>query len=444
MVWLLLVLNIAIVFLSLRKRVLPFSILSLIFIVLVVGQAIQIHSDLQRTSTVSYAFSTISVRGFSHALWFVTVVSLILLAMTVVARGYRTGSQPKPLWQFNPPTSFYVLMVGLLSAIGGILIFGVVGLSAFLSQSRPGDIPGATLFITLLSLGIFPLYLKILYPGKIRAGDVICFLISIVLSAGFSRLHVIFYVLVLVLVLYYGRRWCDRPFNLRITLRFTAFGTFLFAFFFVAGAIRDAENVVHGSIGDLVRFNLDHPETSLLSVQVIYRVGIEGMAGISGAMSDALDEPGIVRHDYGLSSAMGGLDQVLPAALKTQAHDFINFVEAMYWYQKPIGNVPAGLEIAFVSFGWFGVIVYPVLFFLLYWSIPIATLTHRVSPPVRLMSFMYFGCGIFFVRGSWAELEAFLMAFTVIILLLWPLLSLYMVREPLAEPVPVGEPVPET
>ncbi len=66
-------------------------------------------------------------------------------------------------------------MISVGCIVAGILIFGVVGLSAFLNTSRPGNQSGATLIITLMSMGVFPLLLKLMFPGRVKRGDIICF-----------------------------------------------------------------------------------------------------------------------------------------------------------------------------------------------------------------------------------------------------------------------------
>lgn len=428
MIWVLLLLNIATAIIALRKRVFPYFILTAVFIVLVIGQAIQMHADFEKTSTLHYAFSVISPYGFRCALWYVFGVSVLSLMLCALSRGYRRASQPKPLWQFNPPAAFYLAMIAFLCALAGILIFGVVGLSSFLSASRPGDVPGATLFITLMGIGTFPLLLKLLFPGRVRLGDILCFIFSIALSAGFSRLHVILYTFILLMTLFYKRGWADRAFSVRVILVFSGFALFLFGFFFAVGAIRDAMNFTHGSIGELVDFSLQHPSTSLLSVQVNYRVGVEGMSGVAGAMSDAQLYPGDVHRDYGLFSLVSGFGQLLPGAVKQQMSGILEEFKALYWYDKPPGNVPAGLEISYVSFGWFGMFLYPCLFFLAYWWIPVHALRLRLTPPLTLACFIWFGCGIFFVRGSWDEWLAFWTAYLIMIGASWIVFSFFFTR----------------
>ena len=425
MIWILLVLNLVSALIAARKRILPYTIFSAIFTVLVVGQAFQMETDFQSASTLYYAFSTISKAGFDHALWYVLAVSVISLLTCILSRGYRKGSQPHPRYHFSPPRSFYVLVVSALSIIGGVLIFGVVGLSAFLSRSRPGDQTGATLFITFMSIGLFPLLLKLLLRSRVNLGDITCFGISLLVTAGFSRLHVIMYLLVLLITLFYCRGIADRPFSLRFILAGTGFAGTLLVFFFVVGALRDALNYTHGSIGDLISYNLNHPETSLLSLQYTYRVSIEGISGLAGALSDALWSPGSVHRDYGVAVWSDGLVQMMPSVVKDQIKDLITVLQAAYWYKKPGGNVSPGIETAFVSFGWLGIAIYPLLFWITFWKLPLIVLEHRISPPLQLAAFMLFGCGVFFVRGSWPDWVAFSLAYFILVYVSWALFGFY-------------------
>lgn len=425
MTWILLILNIVTLVISTKKRVLPYSIFTAIFLFLVVGQAFQLQADFEQSSALYYPYSTISERGFSNALWYVLIVSLVSLILTWSAKGYKAYEHPRSLYSFAPSRTFYAIMLAILCLVAGILIIGVVGLSSFLTMSRPGNLPGATLFITLMSIGIFPLLLKVICQNKIRSGDLACFGIALFVTAGFSRLHVILYLLVLLTALFYARGWADRAFSVKTFLLFAVFGVILLFFFFTLGAIRDALNYTRGSIGELISYNLDHPETSLLSVQYTYRVSIEGMSGVAGAFTEALTDPGQVQRDYGTSAGLDGLAQMLPAVAKDSIRDVITSVQSLYWYQKPAGNVSPGIETSFVSFGWFGAFLYPCLFFAVAWKFPMLSLSRKLSPQLKLVSHMFIGCGIFFVRGTWADWIAFSVSYAIIILLVWSLFSIY-------------------
>lgn len=423
MTWILLGINLITMWIALRKRVLPYAIFTSIFIILVVGQAFQIQDDLKTTYSLSYTFSFISERGFQQALWYVFGVSIISLALGVLFRGYSQHSQPVQLYQFLPSRLFYAVFLGTLSAISCILIFVVVGLSNFLNMSRPGMIPGATLFVMLMSIGIFPLLLKILYNSKICKSDIACFALSLAVTGGFSRIHVIVYIIILLISIYYSRGWADRHLNFRAIFTFASFAIGVTIFFFVAGALRDAQNHTQGSISDLIEFSLNNPTATQLSLTFTYRNSIEGMSGVSGAFTQFLNAPDTVHHDYGLYAVLRGLFQIFPSSIKEKMQGFSDFIADLYWYHKPGGNVSPGIEMSFVSFGWAGMLFYPIAFFVSSWLIPLVVLRHRLTPRTKLTAYMFIGCGVFYVRGSYDSWLGYSFAYAVIIFLVWPLFA---------------------
>ena len=433
MTWILLIINLATIAVAARKRVLPYTVLSAIFTVLVAGQAFQMEADFSQSSVLNYAFSRISYRGFLPALWYAAIVSGISLILAFVGKGYTRYQHPEPRYTFQPSIGIYWVILGTISTVAAYLVFGVVGLSAFIRSSRPGNQPGATLFITLMSIGLFPLLFKLFTRCRVTRFDVLCYALTLLVTAGFSRLHVIIYIIVLLLALYYERGWANRQFGFRLFIRIFGTGAAAVIFFFVVGAIRDAENFTHGTFSDLVKYNLDHPETSLLSLQYTNRVSIEGMSGLAGAFTAALENPGQTDRDYGLSITMNGIAQMLPSVIKAQLQDYLVTIDAFYWYKKAAGNVSPGIESSFVSFGWLGAVIYPLLFFATAWKFPMWVLSRQLSPPIKLTCFMWLGCGVFFVRGSWPDWVAFSLSYAVIICLVWVLFSVCFSPSGLAE-----------
>ena len=423
MVWLILALNLATVIIAARKRVLPYAILMLGTIFLVTGQAFELQADLFSSSFTAYAFSRVTESGFRQGLRYMLIVSILSLAFAVISRGYQSPPFLLYEYRFTPSYLFYFLLLALECSIASVLIVAVVGVSAFLTQSRPGAVPGATLFIVLMSVGLFPLLLKLAYKSRVQMMDWLCFVIALGVTAGFSRLHVILYSFVLIVTVYYCRGWVKRPITFRMILVFTSSGVLLAAFFIVFGALRDAQNYTHGSIKELVQYNLDHPEKSLLSIDITYRLGVEGMSGLAGAMSEASEHPGSVHRDYGAQVALDGISQLLPSFLKQVVLEQIEAIENWYWYKKPAGNVSPGLETSFVSFGWLGIPVYSCLLFLFGWTIPMKMLSLNPTPPLMLCFLLMTGCTPLVVRGKLSTWFAFSLAYCVIVLLIWPLFA---------------------
>lgn len=441
MVWILLFVNVATLIIAARKRVLPYALFTAIFLVLVIGQAFQIQQDFHESSILQYAYSTMSEWGFERAMWYCLGVSLLSLVFSTAARGYQVGRQPQPKSEFCPSLGFYAVLFAILCGTGGFLIFKVVGLSAFLTKSRPGNQPGATLFITLLGIGTFPILLKFICKSRIRSWDIACFLLALLLTGGFSRIHVILYVLTLSICLYYSGGWADRRLGWKRVLSFLGIGFALVVFFFAAGAIRGAESFTSGSITDLISYSLDHPKTSLLSLDYMYRVNIEGVSGLAGAFSQAQSDASGVRHAFGLGIGLDGIIQDMPAGLKSALRGPVEDIQGLYWYKKTAGNVSPGIEASFVSFGWAGIFVYSVMFFLFGWVFPVEMVRMRLSPMLRLCSYLYLGCGVFFIRGSWADWIAFSIAYSIIVVVAWPLFWFQIKRRELNESGAVPPPV---
>ena len=426
MTWIILALNLATLVLALRKRMLPYFILSVYFLLLVVAQAFQINSDVSGRTGVSYLYAYMTQEAFHQALWFLFGVSLLSMILVVIAGGYKRGSLVPVFYKFAPPRFFYPFLLLFLCSLGAVLIFVVVGLANFLSASRPGTEPGSTIFLTLLGLGIYPLLLKILYRTRINAWDIACGAVPLIVSMGFSRMHVILYVTTLLSALYYNRGWADSPVRVRpVVLSSLATVICVLAFIFL-GAIRDAQNGTAGaSILQLIEYNFEHPETNMLSVSVTYQRSVEAMAGLTGAFTRAEADPGSVVHDFGAGWIVEGVLLSLPSNLKSRLSFIREPVVQYRWYSDSI--ISSGIESSYTSFGWWGMVFYPFAFFAFAWLFCLFLVRHSLSPPLKLTGWMLIGCGIFFVRGSYPGWIGYSIAYAGTILGSSPLWSFWMV-----------------
>jgi hypothetical protein len=425
MTWIILALNIATLVVALKKRVVPYFLFTVYFLFLVVGQAFQIESDLRGRSSVSYLYAFMTREGFDQALWFLLGTSALSLLLVLLADGYKRGMRPPPLRTFEPPRFFYVFMFLFLVGLAGVLIFKVVGLSTFLSSSRPGFEPGSTVFLTLLGFGLYPLMLKIMNDNRVRFGDVACASVTFIVSLGFSRMHVILYVTALLTTMYYGWGWADRRIRPSAVIgigALTLFGAFAFM---TIGALRNAQSYTGGSIGDLWRYNLDHPDQNMLSLDVMYQRTVEGMSGLTGAFTQAAVAPRSVRNDYGLGWLVHGMMLSLPWPLKKLLGGIENALLPFNWYDQSI--IAPGLEMSFTSFGWLGLVFYPLAFFAFAWKLCLYVVRQSLSPPMKLCIYMLLGCGIFFVRGTFAAWIGYSIAYAVTILASAPLWGLWVV-----------------
>lgn len=424
MLWVILALNVLTILISFRKRVLLYVLHNTFFAVLVTGQAFQIRADLDRNQMVFYLFNFINDAGFHLAVWYIFGITLVSLALAILSRGYTKPSQPESRFVFDPGWGLYFWLFLLLCAASFVLIFKVIGLDEFLHSSRPGFQSGSTIFIVLLFVGVIPILLKIMYPGKIGFGDLACLLLTFTVTGFLSRLHVILYAVAILAALYYERGWADRPHTVVFLAKLSLSGTLAGVMFIGIGALHDAQNFTHGSIGDLISYILKNPEKSLLSVEYNYRVGVEGMSGTAGAFSEYFGSPHAVHFDYGASWLLQGAAQWLPGVLKGYAASITDLGLALNWHPDSI--IAPGIESFFVSFGWFGVLLYPLASYLLAWRMPIALRSSGFSPRTRLVGYTVAALTIMFVRGSLVGWIGFTVSYIVIIFAFWPLFRRYM------------------
>lgn len=418
MVWTICCINVVTIAVAFKKRMILYALLNAIFLFIVTGQAFQIEMDLDRAHTVMYLENFISDVGFALALRYVLGISCVLLAFALFSRGYRPCKQPDARYSFAPNRTFYVLLFFYLCLVSVILIFGVIGLSDFLNSSRPGFQTGSTVFLVLLSVGLMPMFFKIIYSGRIGMGDVTCLLVSFLVTGAIGRISAGFYLLMILLALYYARGWADAPLTARLIAKVLAFGFAAVAIFIGYGAIRGAQGFVGGSIGDLIDFVMEHPEKSVLSLEWNYRFDIEGMSGIAGAFSQSLSNPTLARHDLGASWMLQGLIQWWPGVLKPYAVGVSDLTTALNWY--PYSIVATGVESFYMSFGWYGIFVFPAAVYLQAWILPLWFQRSQFSPAATLVAYVLMTWTILFVRGPLAAWIALCFTYSLIPLLFWP------------------------
>lgn len=421
MIWTILVLNLLTVIISFKKRMVLYSLLTAILAFLVTGQAFQIQADLDRSHTVDYLFNFISDVGFHSALRYILGISFLLLLFAAFSTGYQKEPRPEPGLSFVPSRRFYVSLFILLCFFSVLLIFVVVGLSEFLTSTRPGFQHGATIFLVLLYLGLLPLLFKILYKRPIGFGDVTCFLVSFAVTGAMGRISAGFYMLIILLALYHTRGWIDRPITPRMIGLFSLFGLAAVAFFIAYGAIRGAQAFTSGSLSDLIGYVIEHPEKSVLSLEWNYRFDIEGMSGVAGAFTQYLTKPYSAQHDYGAAWILTGMTQWWPAFLKPYASQLEDFGAGLGWY--PYSIVPTGVETFFTSFGWPAVILFPVCMYLIAWKLPLKFQRAHLSPFGTVVAYVLMAWTILFVRGPLTVWIAFSFSYTAVTFLFWPLFA---------------------
>jgi hypothetical protein len=425
MTWLICFCNIASLIIAFKKKVIVYFVLSLYFFFLVVGQAFQIETDLAHNDSISYSYAFMTQSGFRQASWFLLASSLLSLMLVALVDGYRPGSFRASSRTFNPPRFFYLFLLLILLALAGTFVFVVIGLSTFLSSSRPGYEGGSTVFLTLLGVGVYPLLLKVIYNSRLVFGDLACAAIPVVVSLGCSRMHVILYVTTILTAFYYGKGWADLRITWRAVASLMVIGSVALFAFIAVGALRDAQNYTSGGIRELWEYNVNHPERNMFATDVMYQRSVEGMSGLTGAFTAAEAEPDKVSHEYGLSLIIEGLDQAMPGFVKERVSGLEDYARSKVWYTDSV--VPSGIETAYTSFGWVGALVYPLVFFGYAWVFSLFVVKTPLSPPLRLCCFMLLGCSIFLIRGSVRACLGYSIAYVVTILASAPAWRLWLV-----------------
>lgn len=419
MIWTIFWINVLTVAVAFKKRMVLYALLNAVFLYLVIGQAFQIQGDLERSHTVLYLLNFINGAGFHLALWYVFGISSLSLALALVSPGYRSLRPRPPRYSFNPDRQFYVFLFCFLCAFSFLLVFVVVGVSQFLNSSRPGFQSGTTIFLVILFVGIIPLLLKIVYQCRIEKGDIACFLVSFVITGAFSRTDLLFFLVAILLAQYYCGGWVERKPTFGLIAKFLGFGIAASFIIVVIGALHSAQNYTHGSLGDLVAFLIANPEKSVLSIEYNYRVGIEGMSGIAGIFTQYLDSPLSAHHDFGASWVLQGLIQGLPGFLKPYAGGVSEASVNLNWY--PFSIVATAAETFFMSFGWLGIVVYPITLYCISWGLPLKAMQAPLRPLQSLLSYELMAWTILFVHGPLAAWIAVCIFYSLALILFWPM-----------------------
>lgn len=427
MIWTIFLMNVLTVAVAFKKRMILYSLLNAIFLFLITGEAFQMQEDLERSHTVVYLLHFINDAGFSLSLRYVFGISFVTMALALVSKGYKRHSRPEPTQSFLPDSRFYILLFFLLSMLSLILIFGVVGVSGFLHSSRPGFQSGSTIFLVLLSPGLMPLLCKVHYKNRIGLGDIACFLVSFVVTGMMGRTGAIFYLVVLLLAIYYARGWADARITPRLIVSILLFGFAAASTFLAYSAIRGAQAfVADASFSDIMGYIRDHPEKSALSLEYLYRTDVEGMSGIAGEFTQYLNKPESVHHDYGASWILQGMIQGLPGFLKPHVEAISDASTNLNWY--PVSIVATSAESFFMSFGWFGILAYPLTLYCISWGFPLKVMQARLGPLQNLLSYELMAWTILFVHGPLAVWIAFCVFYSVAFILFWPMFKRHIKR----------------
>jgi len=391
-----------------------YSIGMFFFLSLVSGQSVQLALDLSEESSVIYLEHYINRSGFASAETYLLLTSIILLILPLVTTSHRKLKffiVPGYDLKFKD----WILISGFIGLIIFLLIFVVVGWSFFISNSRPGVVSGSSIFLVFLSVGLYPLINQVICNNKLEKKNILTFIAVLAVTLLFSRIHVVVYCLIFFVAWFYASGVSRKRVTVKevCTLFLLACASILI--FFGMGTIRDTLSYVEGDWQRVLDYAVENSDTGLLSLRYNYIVSVEGMSGLAGAFT-YMEQIGAQGwpSDFGLSLLVRGLFQWVPGFLKEYTNPVVDLFSAGYWYPSSI--VSSGLENSFVSFGWLGIFVYPLLFFVISNWLTF-TYVKAVTINKKFFALILIGMLVFYVRGSWFVWIGFALPYLFILLL---------------------------
>lgn len=401
--------------------------MTLIF--LVIGQAVHISLALSCTNRVTYLYNEITAEG--HLLASI-MVAVIVLMVSLLERIFvrKKTIYPDSQKQFKIKLLdkyfglYYLAITILFLLITAVLIKTIGGGAAWLYTDRPAA-PGSTFLVLLLGIGAYPLLIKMVSKCRINICDRLLFVVSTGLILSFSRFLALFNILLLIVSYIYSVQR-EKPLSLkRYKWLFLAIGILLISMQFLYGSFRQFSYLLRDyNIIEVANIVAQNPEKSLLSVDMNYRFNIEGMSSFSAVISKFMDT-GKFQADYGIS-LLQVIEKMFPSWSREITGTVWENVRSFYWYQDSI--VGGGLEGFFVHFSFWGLLLYPFIYFWLAYGIHSKLLSSNNqakslidSNSLLLIVFAVFGLQI--VRGS----TLFLVLFTTSEIMIM-YLSVYLLR----------------
>lgn len=289
----------------------------------------------------------------------------------------------------------------------------------WLSSGRPGA-PGATFFIIGLSSTTYPMLIKLASNLPLKLNDKLLFIMSIIVILSFSRILAIFHILLLIVIYVYSSTYRGIKISLK-RYRWALIGAFflIFTMMFGFGSYRHiVPQIGSTSPFEVFAYIVENPAASLFSLDLNYRISVEGMSGLSGVLSEFLDKNEL-KADLGLSALLGGLIQLIPSWFRKFIGDFRDYVHFFYYYQNSI--VGGGLEGFFVHFSFFGLLIYPFIFFELAYGVHqkiISLQSSRIDCNKKLLTLAIIAVfGLQLIRGSTVTLVFFTLSELIVMYL---------------------------
>jgi hypothetical protein len=407
-------LNFGAIIVSYAKRMIVYSIGMFFFFALVSGQSVQLAFDLSDEHYVDYLNHYITRSGFESAQLFLMLTSIILLILPIMFSSHiRLKFVNVNCREFKLKDLFIINLLILILSF--FLIFVLVGWSFFISNSRPGVVPGSTIFLVSLSIGLYPMLSQVICNKKISKANAVTFGFVLFVTLLFSRIHVIVYSMMFFVAWFYSSLAYSHRVTISEVKRLTIFGISAAIVFFGMGTIRDTLSFVDGDWYNIYNYAVENINQGILSVRYNYIASVEGMSGLAGAFT-FMEQMATLNFpfDLGLNLIVQGLFQWIPSFFKPFTMPIVDFFQAGNWYPNSI--VASGLESAFTSFGWLGIIIFPILFFSISNIITSLYLSAKTVNG-KLFSLILIGMQVFFIRGSWPVWIGFTISYVVIFLL---------------------------
>jgi hypothetical protein len=367
---------------------------------LVTIQAIIITYDINQNTKVTYLNNFITKNGHFLASFFVLYYLIIVIYLDFFSSEkieHEQANISKSTIKFN---IYYNVLNWVFFFIIVYLVIKLVGFSNIIEDSRPGA-PGNTFLLILLSICNYPLYFKVSKKSKIKLNELLLFTLTIIFTFFFSRLIASFHLLILFFLIINSILKYEYIKILKFKFRFIVSLFIFFILFITIGIIRDLQNFAilkSMKFTDSTIYLFNHKELLLEVVNRIYKVGIEGVSGLSGALTQFLDTY-TIKLDFGIS-AIGGFFNLIPSFFRSYLGDIIGIITSFYWYNGSI--VGSGLEATFVHFSFIGLIFYP--FFIVYYlnrninNLSSSTSNNNQFSGIKYAIFLVYG--LLLIRGS--------------------------------------------
>ncbi|MDB5002308.1 MAG: Membrane protein [Mucilaginibacter sp.] len=413
-----LIMNMWLIFISYKRNKLINLIYHFVFLFLVTGQSLNISINLQEDREVYYHSNRITGEGHLISSFFIFYCMVIFYLFEYLYKKRRPSknifnSSFKKNKQVNYSIPYYVVN-WIVFFLMSFSMVALIGFNEIIDEGRPGG-SGSTFLLIVLSLCIYPFIIKIINNSSINYKETTLFIGTFFITVLFSRMIAIFHLMMVVVAGYYSVYNKYRTPLSKYKKYFITVPIILVIFFFGFGTYRNLKNFNDASglsFNELLGYIKEHPENTLFSIDVNYKLGIEGISGLSGLMTQFCENP-FIKIDGGLS-IFSAFITLIPSFFRGVLLPLQEFLLSLYWYKGSI--VSSGIEASYVHFSFLGLLGYPVF---LSWYFN--SLNKKVSSKIysginlsSLTSYVLIIYGLLIIRGSSSACIFFIIANLVI------------------------------